>query len=300
MPGQLQTMLRGLETVGNPYGLPSEQRADWAAGLGLRLLADTGQADYLYWAGCAASYDDRSRKIARAFACLLLEAGVDFAILGPQERCTGDPARRAGHEYLYQTLARANIELLDGFDIGRIVTTCPHCYNTLQNEYPDFGGHYAVVHHTELLADLLRVGRLTPQRALQVNLAYHDACYLGRHNGRYEPPRDILRAIPGVRLIEPTANRDRGMCCGAGGAQMWKEEEPGHTRVNHARVRQLLSVLPHGRPDRAVASACPFCKTMLSDGLTDEGHEGVRQLDVAELLWEAVREESPGTGASSA
>jgi Fe-S oxidoreductase len=299
-PEQLQTMLRSLETVGNPYGLPNEQRADWAAGLGLPLLSDKGQAEYLYWVGCAASFDDRSRKIARAFACLLLEAGVDFAILGPQERCTGDPARRAGHEYLFQTLARANIDTLDGYDVGRIVTTCPHCFNTLGTEYPDFGGHYTVVHHTELLAELLRLGRLAPQRAVPTSLAYHDACYLGRHNGLYAPPREILRAIPGVRLVEPAASRDRGMCCGAGGAQMWKEEEPGHTRVNHARARQLLSVLPHGRPDRAIASACPFCKTMLSDALTDQGYEGVRQLDVAEVLWESVREEAPETGAAPA
>ncbi|MEW6252132.1 MAG: (Fe-S)-binding protein, partial [Planctomycetota bacterium] len=331
-PGQLQTAFRGLETVGNPYSYPNEQRAEWAAGLDVPLMAEVaasaeggeaagepaGEAaagaavDYLYWVGCAASFDDRSRKIARAFAQLLKSANVRFAILGPEETCNGDPARRAGNEYLFQMLAQQAIETLNRYGVKRIVTTCPHCYNTLKNEYPDFGGKYDVVHHSELLADLLRAGRLKPRArvgpasppavgvgpaslpassATRVgpaslpagSVVFHDACYLGRHNGVYDPPREVLQAIPGLRLAEVPESRDRGMCCGAGGAQMWKEEEPGTTRVNHARAAQLLAAAP-----ATIASACPFCKTMLSDALTDKGHEGIGQLDIAELLWQAV------------
>ena len=287
-PEQLQTMLRGLETVGNPYSIPNDQRADWAAGLDVPLLRDQPDAELLYWVGCAAAFDDRAKRVAQALAKLLRHAGVRFAILGPEETCNGDPARRAGNEYLFQMLARANIEVLNGYGIKRIVTACPHCYNTLKNEYPDFGGHYEVVHHTELLAELVRAGRLRPTHAVTTTAAFHDACYLGRHNGVYDAPRDVLAAIPGVRLVEPAASRDRGLCCGAGGAQMWKEEEAGRTRINHERTRQLLTVLPGGDGPRTIASACPFCKTMLTDGLADQGHADVPQQDVAELLLAAV------------
>lgn len=286
-PEQLATMFQGLENVGNPYSYPNEQRAEWAQGLDVPLLSERPDAEYLYWVGCAASFDDRSRRIARALAQLLQAAGVGFAILGPEERCNGDPARRAGNEYLFQMLARQNIEVLNGYKVRKIVTACPHCFNTLKNEYPDFGGHYQVIHHSELLADLVRAGRLRPKNPVPVRLAYHDACYLGRHNEIYDPPRALLRAIPGVELVEPVQSRDRGLCCGAGGAQMWKEEEAGQARVNHARVDQLLGVLGGG-DGRLVASACPFCKTMLSDGLADKGHEQVTQLDIAEVLWKSV------------
>ncbi|MCK4342681.1 MAG: 4Fe-4S dicluster domain-containing protein [Phycisphaerae bacterium] len=289
-PEQLATMFQGLENAGNPYSYPNDQRAEWAEGLDVPLMSEQPDVDYLYWVGCAASFDDRSRKIARAFAQLLKTAGVSFAILGPEETCNGDPARRAGNEYLFQMLARQNVELLNGYNVKKIVTACPHCYNTLKNEYPDFGGKYEVIHHSELLAQLIRVGKLKPRQPVNVKLAYHDACYLGRHNEIYDPPREILRAIPGVQLIEPDETRDRGMCCGAGGAQMWKEEEEGETRINHARMTQLLEVLPGSSNGRTIASACPFCKTMLSDALADKGHEDVKQLDIAEVLWQSVRE----------
>ncbi len=311
-PEQLQTAFRGLETVGNPYSYPNEQRAEWAAGLDVPLMAEKSDVEYLYWVGCAASFDDRSRKIARAFAQLLQTAGVSFAILGPEETCNGDPARRAGNEYLFQMLAKQNVETLARYHVRKIITTCPHCFNTLKNEYPDFGGHYEVIHHSELLAELVRTGRLRPRQRFDAALTFHDACYLGRHNGVYDAPREVLRAVPGVRLAEIPAGRDRGLCCGAGGAQMWKEEEPGDGRVNHARVRQLVGAFdgpggtlarPSGngrgggagdaRPARTVASACPFCKTMLTDGLTDLGHEGIGQLDIAEILWKAVRPPEP-------
>jgi Fe-S oxidoreductase len=290
-PAQLQTAFRGLETVGNPYSFANEQRADWAAGLDIPLRGDKPDADVLYWVGCAPSFDDRSRKIARATALLLKQAGVDFAILGPEEQCTGDPARRAGNEYLFQTLAQANVETLNGYNVRKIVTTCPHCFNTLANEYPDFGGRYEVIHHSQFLARLVREGRLKATHRVEGKVAYHDACYLGRHNDIYESPRDVLRAIPGVELVEPAESRDRGMCCGAGGAQMWKEEEPtSREKVN--RTNQLLTVLPVNGQSRTIASACPFCLTMLTDGLRDQGHDDVAQLDVAELLLQAVQGET--------
>jgi Fe-S oxidoreductase len=288
-PEQLQNAFRGLETVGNPYSYPNEQRADWAKGLDVPLMADKGSVEYLYWVGCAPSFDDRSRRVARAFAELMIAAGVDFAILGPEETCNGDPARRAGNEYLFQILAQGNVETLNGYKVRRIVTTCPHCYNTLKNEYPDFGGNYEVIHHTELLAELVRTGRIRPQHAVNATIAYHDACYLGRHNEVYEPPREILRAIPGLRLAEAAECRDRGMCCGAGGAQMWKEEEPGDTKVNHKRTNQLLEVLPDTTASCGLATACPFCMTMLTDGLKDQSYDDVQQLDVAEILLRSVQ-----------
>lgn len=303
-PEQLQTAFRGLESVGNPYSFPNDQRADWAQGLSVPLLADKPDAQVLFWVGCAPSFDDRSRRIARALAQLLQAAGVDFAILGPQEQCTGDPARRAGNEYLFQMFARNNSETLNSYKVRRIVTTCPHCYNTIRNEYPQFGGNFEVVHHTDFLLELIRGGRLKPQHHVLGSIAYHDSCYLGRYNEIYEPPREILRSIPGLTLVEPLQTRSRGMCCGAGGAQMWKEDEPirrpgsreGDGKVNHARARQLLKVLPSapatppsgGGPGRFIASACPFCKTMLSDALTDQGKTDVTQMDVAELLWRSV------------
>ena len=291
-PEQLATMFQGLENAGNPYSFPNDQRAEWAQGLDVPLMAQKSDAEYLYWVGCAASFDDRSRKIARAFAQLLKTAGVSFAILGPEERCNGDPARRAGNEFLFQTLAQQNIEVRNNYKVRKIVTTCPHCFNTLKHEYPDFGGHYEVIHHSELLAQLVQAGKLVPRTRVDARVAYHDACYLGRHNEIYDPPRDVLAAIPGVRLSEPVQCRDRGLCCGAGGAQMWKEEEAGAARVNHTRVRQLLTALPAGGKDNVLTSACPFCKTMLSDGLADQGHEGVGQLDIAELLWKSMQGES--------
>lgn len=299
-PQQLQNAFRGLESVGNPYSFDNSQRAEWAQGLDVPLLAEMPDADVLYWVGCSPAFDDRARKIARATAQLLKAAGVRFAILGPEEMCTGDPARRAGNEFLFQMLATQNVETLSNYNVAAktVVTTCPHCFNTLRNEYPALGGSFVVVHHTEFLLRLVREGRLKPEHHVLGRVVYHDSCYLGRYNDIYDAPRELLTAIPGVELVEAKESRDRGMCCGAGGAQMWKEEE--HTRdssasegagkVNHARTRQLLRVLPNtsASAQRTVASACPFCMTMLRDGLRDQGHEEVAQLDVAEILWKSV------------
>jgi Fe-S oxidoreductase len=286
-PAELGKPFEGMETNGNPWNLSRLDRASWAEDLPVKRMADHPQAAVLYWVGCAVSYDDRAKKIARATAELLLAAEVDFAILAEEESCTGDPARRAGNEYLFSMLAEANVETLHGYQkqggVRTIVTTCPHCFNTLKNEYPDFGAHFEVVHHTDFLLGLLAEKRLVPKRAVSAKVVYHDSCYLGRYNGIYDPPRDILRAIEGVELVEVEgASRQKGLCCGAGGAQMFMEEQ-NDNRVNVMRTRQLLAT-----GAETLAVACPFCMTMVSDGLKAEAREEqVRTMDVVELLHQA-------------
>ncbi|MEK7756088.1 MAG: (Fe-S)-binding protein [Planctomycetota bacterium] len=284
-PVQLQTAFRGLESNANPWSFPSGDRAKWAAGLEVKTLAEHPNAEVLFWVGCAPSFDERAKKVSRATVKLMQQAGVDFAILGTQEQCTGDPARRAGNEYLFQMFANANVEVLNGYavDKKKIVTTCPHCFNTLLNEYPDFGGKYEVIHHSTFLSGLIAQGKLKPSRRVDKKVVYHDSCYLGRYNEVYDAPREALRSIPGLTVLEPKATRDRGMCCGAGGAQMFKEEEPGKERVNIARTEQLLETQPD-----VVASACPFCMRMLTDGLAAHNRESIPQLDIAEILLESM------------
>jgi len=289
-PPELQNAFRGLESNANPWSFPAGDRAQWCDGLGVPMLADRPDAPVLYWVGCSASFDDRARRIARSTAQLLKSAGVDFAILGVEEQCTGDPARRAGNEFLFQMLAQANVETLNRYEAGQktIVTTCPHCFNTLLNEYPDFGGKFRVVHHADYLADLIRQGRLKPTQRVDGRVVFHDSCYLGRYNDIYESPREVLRSIPGLTVLEITESRDRGLCCGAGGAQMFKEEEhpregAAAERVNDRRTMQLLEASP-----TMVASACPFCQRMLIDGLAGRQREEVAQRDIAEVLWESV------------
>jgi Fe-S oxidoreductase len=259
-------------------------RSKWTEGLDIPTAQENPTAPVLYWVGCAASYDDRAKKIARATAQLLFTAKVDFAILGEEESCTGDPARRAGNEYLFSMLAEANIETLSGYKkqggVQTIVTTCPHCFNTLKNEYPDFGQRFEVVHHTDYLLGLLAEGKLKPKTSVKATVAYHDSCYLGRYNDIYESPRDILSRIDGVRLVEVEgASRNKGLCCGAGGAQMFLEEQTSD-RVNVKRTKQLVATGAD-----ILASACPFCMTMLTDGLKAESKdEEIETLDVVELL----------------
>jgi Fe-S oxidoreductase len=289
-PDELQNAFRGLETSGNPWSYPAEDRLQWTAGLDIPLISDQPDAEVLFWVGCAPAFDARARNVTIATAKLLKHAGVNFAILGPEETCTGDPARRAGNEFLFQMMAEQNCEMLNEYEIKKILTTCPHCFNTLLNEYPDFGGRFEVRHHTDYLFDLVRAGRLQPSHAVEATITYHDSCYLGRYNDIYDSPREILKRIPGVTLREPEATRDRGMCCGAGGAQMFKEEEAGDVRVNEERTGQLLKVLNNPSSDCAsvVSSACPFCMRMLTDGLSGAEREDVQQLDVAEVLYRAV------------
>ncbi len=283
-PHELQKPFQAMEVNGNPWNLSRMDRAAWSDGLDIPFMADKPTAPVLYWVGCAASYDDRAKKIARATAKLLKAAGVDFAILGQEESCTGDPARRAGHEMLFAMLAEGNAAVLNAYKeqggIKTVVTACPHCFNTLKNEYPDFGAKLEVVHHTDYLMGLLAEGKLVPKRPVNGRVVYHDSCYLGRYNDVYESPREILRRIPGVELVEPDYwTKTRGLCCGAGGAQMWMEEQNSN-RVNVKRTLQLVDT-----GAKTVASACPFCMTMLTDGLKSQSLEDkIKQMDVAELL----------------
>jgi Fe-S oxidoreductase len=285
-PQELNKPFEGMESNGNPWNLSRQDRTTWAEGLDVPLASKKPTAEVLYWVGCAASYDQRAKKIARATAQLLKQAGVDFAILGNEETCTGDPARRAGNEYLFSMLAEANVATLNGYQEQgkkKILTTCPHCFNTLLNEYPDFGGKYEVIHHTDFLLGLVAEGKLVPDRPVKGRVTYHDSCYLGRYNGVYDSPREILSRIPGVELVEPEYwTKSKGLCCGAGGAQMFMEEQ-NKDRVNVKRTLQLVNT-----GATTVASACPFCMTMLTDGLkaTDKDQE-IRQLDVVELLAES-------------
>ena len=283
-PHQLQKPFQGMETNGNPWNLSRMDRAAWSDGLEIPTFADNPKAEVLYWVGCAASYDDRAKKVARATAKLLKMAKVDFAILAQEENCTGDPARRAGNEMLFMMLAEGNVATLNGYKeqggMKTVVTACPHCFNTLKNEYPDLGAKLEVVHHTDFLLGLLAEGKLTPVNAAEGKVVYHDSCYLGRYNDVYESPREILKRIPGVELVEAEYwNRQRGLCCGAGGAQMWMEEQ----NTNRVNVKRTLQLVDTGA--KTVASGCPFCAVMITDGIKSQELETeVKQLDVAEIL----------------
>jgi Fe-S oxidoreductase len=282
-PSTLQEAFRCMEVTGNPYGVGADERLAWADGLRVPLRRDVADVEILFWVGCAPATDERAMRVTRAVARLLEIAGVRWAVLGPEERCTGDVARRAGNEYLFQMTARANVEVLNGYGTKRILASCPHCYNTLKHEYPDFGGRYEVVHHTDFLAELVAEGRLDPRGPVEATIAYHDSCYLGRGNGIYDSPRAVLAAVPGVTLVEAEATRDRGMCCGAGGGQMFKEDEPGDERVSVARCGQLLDT-----GTDVISTACPFCMRMLTDALHTDERTDVRQLDIAEVLLQSV------------
>jgi Fe-S oxidoreductase len=280
-PAEAGTLLRNLETSRNPWGQPQSGRAAWADGMGVRVLDDGRAPEYLYWVGCAGSFDERARKITQAVVRVLQKAAVPFAILGPRELCNGDPARRIGNEYLFQELARQNIETLKGVGARKIIANCPHCFNTLRNEYPDFGGTYEVIHHTQLLARLMSEGRLQPTEAVEEVLTYHDPCYLGRHNGVYDEPREVLERIPGLQTREMPRHHERGFCCGAGGSRMWLEERLGK-RVNMERTEEAIST---GAETMSVA--CPYCLIMLDDGAKAKG-EAIRVLDVAQVVARAT------------
>ena len=289
LPRQAETALRNIENVSNPYGLSHQTRADWAADLGVQFLVDKPDAEYLYWVGCASSFDDRARTIATAMVKILKAAGVDFAILGTEERCTGEVARRIGNEYLFQERAKENIAVLEKHHVRKIIASCPHCFNTILNEYPDFGGHYEVQHHTQVIDALLKSGRLQldQSREQRETITYHDSCYIGRWNDIFAPPRDILERIPGLRIVEMARSRSEGMCCGAGGGRMWMEE--GQPRVNHARVQQAAST-----DASKVATACPYCLAMFDEGIASKDLGGRLAVDdVAVYVARSLPEPSP-------
>ncbi|MFO0750045.1 MAG: (Fe-S)-binding protein [Myxococcota bacterium] len=293
-PTELQGTFKNLESKGNPWGLPTKDRNKWADGLEIPLLSENPDAEYVFWVGCAGAYDDRQKKVSRALVELMREAKISFAILGDEEGCTGDPARRAGNEYLFQTQAQANIEMLKGHELHRqaqaqkktpkkLVTHCPHCFNTIKNEYPQFGGDFEIVHHSVLIEELVKSGRLVPKKQPEgvARITYHDSCYIGRYNDVYDAPRNVLKSIPGLEVKEMARNRTAGMCCGAGGARVWMEEHRG-TRINHTRVDHALETQAD-----TVAVACPFCNLMFQDGIGTK-QVALKAKDIAELALESL------------
>ena len=281
-PLEAQKAMTNIERAGNPWGEPRASRGDWASGLGIPTVAEKPDAEYLYFVGCAGSYDRRNQRVARALATILKAANVSFAILGAAETCNGDPARRLGNEYLYQLQAQQNIETLKAMTTKKVITSCPHCFNTIANEYPQLGGNYEVIHALPLVQKLIQEKRLVLELGPAEVVAYHDPCYLGRHNGIYDEPRAVLDAIPGVerREIAPH-HRERGFCCGAGGGRMWMEEKMGQ-RVNHRRIEQLVMA---NTGATKVASGCPYCLIMLEEGVGAKGlQEQVKPVDVLELV----------------
>ena len=288
-PTELGNAYRSMENSGNPWGLSQGSRTEWADDLeGVKIIegGEPLESEFLYWVGCAGSFDDKNKKVSRAMAQLLSLANVSFSILGPSEMCTGDPARRSGNEYIFQMLAAQNIETLNSMGVKKIITQCPHCFNTLGNEYPQLGGHYEVIHHSQLLEWLIEQGKLDMSNAeLNERLVYHDSCYLGRHNDVYQAPRKVVASIGGLEVVEAERQGTKGMCCGAGGGRMWMEENTGKN-INVERSQELLAT----GADR-IATACPFCFVMIDDGVKGEGvdEDEVKVGDIAIHLLEALQ-----------
>lgn len=278
-PSELNRTFKGMETQSNPWGISQENRDAWAEGLEVPRLSDHPDAEYLYYVGCAGSFDDRSKKTTLALIKILKKAGVPFAILGKEELCNGETARRIGNEYLFQTMARSLIEILEKYGVKKILTNCPHCFNTLRNEYPQLGGKYEVTHAAEFVHRLMREGKIALRQELPGKVTYHDSCYYGRYNQIYDSPREVIRAVRGAQLQEMNKCRHDAMCCGAGGGWMWMEE-PKDKRVNYIRVQQALETGPD-----IIAVSCPYCMIMMEDGLKAKGmDEKVKAMDVMELV----------------
>ena len=282
-PPEIVNVFKGLETNSNPWNLGFDKRADWAAGLGVKTLAEDPEADVLYWVGCAGSFDERNQKVSTAMVNILQKAGVRFAILGKEEGCTGDPARRLGNEYLYSTLAEQNVQTMNGYKVKEVITQCPHCFHTIANEYPDLGGNYKVYHSSEYIEELVKRDKISPRIANNKNTTFHDPCYLSRHNGRYAPPREALRAIPGIKLNDVEQSKKRTFCCGAGGGSVWKEETQG-SRINYTRLDQLMKAEPE-----TIAVGCPYCMIMMDDAVKGKNlDETVQVKDLVELVSESL------------
>lgn len=292
-PSGLNNVFKSLETNFTPWAFNAADRANWAEGLGIKTMAENPDCEYLFWVGCAGSFDDRYKKVSRSFAKLMQKAGIEFRILGTQEKCNGDTARRLGNEYLAQMFMMENIETLNHYKVQKIVTACPHCYHSLKNEYRQFGGHFEVYHHTELIEEMISSGKINLKSDGKKNVTYHDSCYLGRYNSVYDSPRNSLGAIDGLKLIEMKRSKDRGFCCGAGGGRMFLEDDEGG-RINEERTKEALATGAD-----TIASACPFCMTMMTDGVksisqrdgfsqkTDE----VKVKDIAEIVLENLSAE---------
>ncbi len=294
-PKEMTKALRDLEQKSNPWGLPMNKRDEWAKALGVPHISEVPDAEYLYFVGCAGSFDDRAKKVSTALVKILREAKITFGILGKDEGCTGDPARRAGNEYLFEMQAKQNIEVMNGLNIKKVITACPHCFNTIANEYGQFGGKYEVIHHSQLIDTLVKDGRIQidPSTGHPTTITYHDACYLGRYNDVYDAPRDTIQALGGgVNLVEMARNRQNAFCCGAGGARWLMEEKVGQ-RVNQTRVEQALEV----KPD-TIATACPYCLMMIGDGINEKGAgESVKAKDIAELVADRMKSSAPAVEA---
>ena len=321
-PPEIQRVFEGMERQGNPWGIGQDRRDEWAEDLALPTWGDGGGPyEYLFFVGCAGSYDDKQKKVSRSLVKIMREAGVSFATLSKQEMCNGDSARRMGNEYLFQSMAKTNVETWNAMGVKAVITQCPHCFNTIKNEYPEFGGEYRVINHTQLINELLKEKRIKLSAVMNTKLTYHDPCYLGRHNGVYDAPREVLNSIPGLEVVEMQRSKREGFCCGAGGGRMWMEEHLG-TRINHNRLNEAALTLKHAEdpstpfPDAAdkkkpgmvgdykdkggtgvVAVACPFCSTMLNDAVNDtERGENLKIRDITELVADSLVETRKGSG----
>jgi Fe-S oxidoreductase/nitrate reductase gamma subunit len=274
---ETRLLFKNLQQKTDPYGMGKRQRTEWIEGLGIKNFAEQ-EAEYLYWVGCVASLDDRNRKVAKSFASILNKAGVSFGILGQEETCCGDPARRCGNEELYLGLAQGNVELLNELGIKKIITTCPHCYHTLKNEYPQIGGNFEVYHQSEFIEKLVKEGKLTLNPSIEGTITFHDPCYLGRVNGVFEEPRSVIRGVKKGPYLEMERNHDRSFCCGGGGGRIWMEEH--HKRINHARIDEAIALSAN-----TVVTACPYCLIMMEDAIKDkEKTETMKALDLSEIV----------------
>ena len=282
-PPELQTAFRNLENNSNPWGIGMHTRGDWAKEGGINLISENPEVEYLFFVGCAGSFDDRNKKVALSISKILQAAGIKFAVMGPEEGCCGDPARRLGNEYLYQILAKQNIEIMKNYGVKKIITMCPHCYNTLKNEYPQLGGTFEVYHYVEIFSKLIKDKKLNLTNSISLSVTYHDSCYLGRYNKIYKKPRFILKSIPSIQLFEMKRSKDKSFCCGAGGGRFWMEEHLG-TRINHSRIEDAKNTNA-----QIVVSSCPFCLTMLSDAIKErELEDKLQAKDLSEILKEAI------------